>query len=99
MQLELDKDTARAAISGEFTFADHGTFKQMMAALFCSKSAPIVIDVSRLDFIDSAGLGMLLLVRDEAGKAERKLILKGPRGQVKRMFDVTKFENLFAIEA
>lgn len=99
MQLELDKDVALAAISGEFTFADHGTFKQMMTALFHSESAPIVIDMSRLDFIDSAGLGMLLLVRDEANKAARQLILRGPRGQVKRMFDLTKFESLFAIES
>lgn len=99
MRMELDKDAARAEISGEFTFADHGTFKQMMAALLQPKSLPIVIDISKLDFIDSAGLGMLLLVRDEASKVSRQLILKGPHGQVKRMFDLTKFDTLFSIEA
>jgi HptB-dependent secretion and biofilm anti anti-sigma factor len=48
--------------------------------------------------VDSAGLGMLLLARDEAKKNNRELILKGPCGQVKRMFGVTKFDTLFSIE-
>lgn len=99
MQLELDNNAARASLSGDLTFADHGTFKQMMTTLLQSKMASVVVDLSRLDFIDSAGLGMLLLIRDEAAKASRQLILKGPHGQVKRMFDLTKFDSLFAIEA
>lgn len=42
---------------------------------------------------------MLLIVRDEADKAQRSLILRGPHGQVKRMFAVTKFDTLFTVEA
>ena len=36
---------------------------------------------------------------DEASKASRQLTLRGPQGQVKRMFAVTRFETLFAIES
>jgi anti-anti-sigma regulatory factor len=42
---------------------------------------------------------MLLLARDEASKGSRKLILAQPQGQVKRMFSVTKFDQLFTIQA
>ena len=98
MLLQVSDDGAQALISGDLTFSDHGGFKELMAKLFGTKGSSIVIDLSKLDFIDSAGLGMLLLVRDEAGKASRKLILRGPQGQVKRMFDLTKFDTLFAIE-
>jgi ABC-type transporter Mla MlaB component len=52
----------------------------------------------RFELIDSAGLGMLLLARDEAKKDNRQLILKGPCGREKRMFGVTKFNTLFSIE-
>jgi anti-anti-sigma factor len=58
----------------------------------------MVIDLSKLEFIDSAGLGMLLIARDEAKKAGRNLTLRGPQGQVKRTFSATKFDTLLTIK-
>jgi HptB-dependent secretion and biofilm anti anti-sigma factor len=98
MQIQVDRDDARISVKGEFTFTDHGPFKEMVLQLLDTKAAAIVIDLSRLEFIDSAGLGMLLLARDEAKKNDRQLILKHPSGQVKRMFSVTKFDTLFTVE-
>jgi anti-anti-sigma factor len=98
MQIQLDSDAALVQISGEFTFNDHAAFKSLVERLFEVKGSSIVIDLSKLEFIDSAGLGMLLLARDEAKKASRGLILRGPNGQVKRMFGATKFDTLFAVE-
>jgi anti-anti-sigma factor len=98
MQIQIDRDSGHIAVSGEFTFTDHGPFKQMITEMFAAKGKAIVIDLSKLEFIDSAGLGMLLLARDEAKKVNRELVLKRPGGQVKRMFGVTKFDQLFTVE-
>jgi HptB-dependent secretion and biofilm anti anti-sigma factor len=99
MRFEFDDEDARVSISGEFTFTDHTAFKAIAGRLFEKQGKPIVIDLAKLEFIDSAGLGMLLIVRDEADKAGRRLILRGPCGQVKRMFEVTKFDTFFTVEA
>ena len=99
MLFQFDEDDTRVCISGEFTFSDHTAFKAIATRLFERKGRPIVIDLAKLEFIDSAGLGMLLIVRDEADKAGRRLVLRAPCGQVKRMFDVTKFDTLFTVEA
>ena len=99
MRFEFEDDDARVSLSGEFTFIDHPAFRAIATRLFERQGRPIIIDLTRLEFIDSAGLGMLLIVRDEADKAGRDLVLRGPRGQVKRMFDVTKFDTLFTVEA
>jgi HptB-dependent secretion and biofilm anti anti-sigma factor len=99
MRFEFDNDDASVSISGEFTFTDHIAFKAIASRLFARQGKPIVIDLAKLEFIDSAGLGMLLIVREEADKAHRSLVLRGPCGQVKRMFDVTKFDTLFTVEA
>jgi anti-anti-sigma factor len=99
MQFQIDGDDSRVSISGEFTFTDHSTFKSMVDRLFSSSKNTFVIDLSKLEFIDSAGLGMLLIARDEANKDARRLVLRAPRGQVKRIFDVTEFGTLFTIEA
>jgi HptB-dependent secretion and biofilm anti anti-sigma factor len=99
MRFEFDNDDASVSISGEFTFTDHIAFKAIASRLFARQGKPIVIDLAKLEFIDSAGLGMLLIVREEADKAHRSLVLRGPCGQVKRMFDVTKFDTIFTVEA
>lgn len=99
MKVEFDDSGAKVSIAGEFTFTDHAAFKAIADRVFAGERWPIVIDLSKLEFIDSAGLGMLLIVREEANKADRSLVLRGPRGQVKRMFDVTKLSTLFTVEA
>jgi anti-anti-sigma factor len=99
MRFEFDNDDATVSMSGEFTFTDHVAFKAIASRLLERQGKPIVIDLAKLEFIDSAGLGMLLIVREEADKAHRSLVLRGPCGQVKRMFDVTKFDTLFTVEA
>jgi anti-anti-sigma factor len=98
MQIQVDRDAGRISMTGEFTFTDHAPFKQMVSEIFATKGTSVVLDLSKLDFIDSAGLGMLLLARDEAKKHDRQLILRHPSGQVKRMFSVTKFNTLFTVE-
>jgi anti-anti-sigma factor len=99
MQVQFQENDARVNISGEFTFTDHAAFRDVACRLFQAKGDTIVIDLSQLQFIDSAGLGMLLLARDEASKSTRKLVLSRPQGQVRRMFTVTKFDELFTIQA
>jgi anti-anti-sigma factor len=99
MKVDFDDNGARVSISGDFTFTDHAAFKAIADRVFEGKDWPIVMDLTKLEFIDSAGLGMLLIIRDEAKKAKRSLVLRGARGQVKRMFDVTKFDTLFTVEA
>ena len=58
----------------------------------------LCIELSQVEFVDSAALGILLLARDEAEKSSTKLVLKSPQGQVKRMFEISKFHDLFNIE-
>jgi len=99
MKIEFQANGARVSFSGDFTFADHAAFRDIAGRLLEAKDETVVIDLSQLQFIDSAGLGMLLIARDEVGKTNRKLVLAQPQGQVKRMFTITKFDQLFTIEA
>jgi len=98
MQYSFADNDATVELRGELTFVDHSVFRAMAARLLQTKAPAAVIDLGCLDFIDSAGLGMLLLVRDEAKRANRTLVLRHPVGQVKRIFDISKFETLFSVQ-
>ena len=85
------------AIRGRFTFADYQQFRELVTRLLSSSASRYVIDLRDLEFIDSAGLGMLLLARDEAQRKNRALSLRRPSGQVRRVIDVARFDTLFEI--
>ncbi len=98
MQCEFSDDGSRVRLKGHLTFPDHPAFRAMATRLLASAEQPLVIELSELDFVDSAGLGMFLIARDEALSNQRRLVLRAPRGQVQRMFEIAKFATLFAVE-
>jgi anti-anti-sigma factor len=49
----------------------------------------VVLDISGLDFIDSAGIHALLRAQRGAAAADRRLLLTRPPGQIERVFELT----------
>lgn len=54
----------------------------------------LVVDLSRLAFMDAAGLSALLLVRRQLEQTGRRLHLLGARGAVRRVFDLSGLGHL-----
>lgn len=85
-------------VKGRLTFSDHKTFRDIVKSLDSHRNKGWVIELSGLEFIDSAGLGMLLIVRDAASQHGAKVTLRGAREQAKRLIQVARFDSLFAVE-
>lgn len=101
MDITFDKhsDHDLVKLSGRFTFVDHAAFKEMVETLLKSDCQKCVLDLSGIEFVDSAGLGMLLIIKDELGKKDIPLVLSKPSGQVEKMIKVSHFDQLFTIES
>jgi len=95
--VSLSEQEAVATVAGQLTFSDHARFRDMARQLIAGQGDQLVIEFGGLDFIDSAGLGMLLLLREEAAAKQRSVVLRNAQGQVKRMFAVSRFETLFVV--
>jgi anti-anti-sigma factor len=91
-------DALELSLNGKFTFADNKVFANIFDQIAGRSFKRVVIDLSGVEFIDSAALGILLLARDKCEKSETALTLKNPKGQVKQMFDISRFNDLFKIE-
>lgn len=85
------------ALIGNFTFSDNGKFREIAQNIDSSKPKSLVADLSRLEFIDSAALGMLLLLNDKASRDGFKITLVGAKGQVKKMLQLSNFGQIFTI--
>jgi anti-anti-sigma factor len=88
----------KISLTGNFTFSDSKYFNSVLKNISNSTYKKVIIDLSSVDFIDSAALGILLLTRDKCDKTLTSLVVKNPKGQVRQMFDISRFSDLFKIE-
>jgi anti-anti-sigma factor len=95
---QLHQGTYDVAFSGIFTFNDHPEFRSILQKMEEKDVQNIVFGLDKLEFVDSAALGMFLLALDAADKAQKRLVLKGATGQVKKMFNLARFHTLFILE-
>ena len=94
---QLHQGTYDITFSGKFTFSDHAAFRDVLQHISENGTQQITLHMQAVEFVDSAALGMLLLALDESQKHRKRLVISGASGQVKKMFDMAKFNTLFAL--
>lgn len=57
----------------------------------------ILMDFTAMDYISSAGLRVLLMAAKKTGKAGGKVVLTGLNANVREVFDISGFSNIFSI--
>src|SRR4051794_9013088 len=60
-------------------------------------SGSVIVDMSRLDYVSSAGLRVLLKAAKIARSAQHRLALAGLTPEVQEVFDISGFTTIFAI--
>ncbi len=58
----------------------------------------IIIDCSGLEYISSSGLRLLLTLRKETARKGGKVIIRNIREEIRQIFLMTGFYNLFEIQ-
>ncbi|MCB1790121.1 MAG: STAS domain-containing protein [Gammaproteobacteria bacterium] len=79
-------------IKGQFTFDSNQAFRNAYKSI--PPSQPITVDLSSTDYLDSAGLGMLVRLREYAGNA---VTLRGPNPTVRNILEIANFGRIFTI--
>ncbi|MEQ9557432.1 MAG: STAS domain-containing protein [Rhodospirillales bacterium] len=92
-------NTVTARISGQMTFSDRGEVSELSLALMRGNLPDIIVDLSAVEYIDSAGLGILLILREAAQEKGRKITLSGMTGSVKEVLELACFDTLFTFKS
>ena len=72
-------------------------FGDRVAALIGSGAQRILIDLKHIQYVSSAGFRALLIARKQSAEAKAKLVLCGLSAEVRRMFEIGAFLDLFII--
>jgi len=93
----LDK-TARIKIDDRFDSSVYAEFKKAYMPLIVNVAVKIVeIDISTLNYMDSAALGMLLQLDAAAANAGKSISLIGVPGRVADILKTAHADKLFTI--
>lgn len=95
--LRSEGNRLEVLMQGRFTFQDNEKLRQLLADIQGKRAPAIGIDMSGLEYIDSAGLGMLLLIRDAAEEAKASAIFHGAQGQAKKILGMCRFEDILTV--
>jgi len=94
IEVKTHDGTSTIKIAGRFDFR---SVRQFQDALRHPIGAWIV-DLGEVEFVDSAGLGLLLLLRERVSAAGGSVVVRRLRGQAREVLMMAKFDRLFTLE-
>lgn len=80
-------------LSGPLTASNSAIFQNAMRRE--DPAETIILDLSEVPYVDSAGLGLLVTAYVTRQKSGRKMVLSGINQRVQRLFEITKVASLF----
>ena len=87
-----------ATLVGELDTAAAIEMESMLKPLFENQDCDVVIDCTQLEYIASSGLRILLSILKQAKSHDCNLVLKNVNDDIKDVFRMTGFINIFQFE-
>lgn len=96
-RLQYADDAMVIYMKGRLTFAERSDFRDLLLedSIGCDH---LVLDMRDLLFLDSSGLGMLLIANDQLTKKGMKLSIRGAHSQVAHVLRISQLSKIFPIE-
>ena len=86
-------------ISGRIDSASAPTLQERLSAIMSAAKVNVLLDLSRLEYISSAGFRVLLLAGKRSDENGTRFVLCSVSGKVRQLFDLGGFLDLFTIAA
>lgn len=97
--LERAGDVAIVRMTGRLDSNTAQTAEESFTRALAADAPHLAIDMSKLDYISSAGLRVLLVVAKKSQQAMRKMVLFGLVANVREIFSISGFDKIFSIHA
>lgn len=99
MQHTTTNTTATIRVASRLDFAARDAFRHAAdAAVTSPEVRRIVVDLRGTAYVDSAALGMLLILRDKAVAVGKTVAITSVPGTVRDILRIANFEKLFEFE-
>ena len=86
------------AVVGELDAATAPRLREVLLEVVDAGGVELVVDFTRLDFIDSTGLGVLVATLKRIRPAGGRLVVRGAQPKILKILELTGLTTLFQIE-
>ncbi|HNB60406.1 MAG TPA: STAS domain-containing protein [Phycisphaerales bacterium] len=83
--------------AGEIDLTSSPTLRVELKRVQADKPARLVIDLSAVPYMDSAGVATLVEAMQAARKSSTKLVLCGMQDKVRSIFEISRLDTVFTI--
>lgn len=94
-----DGPTATVSAVGEIDLASSPELRRALDEALDGGAQELVLDLGRVGFIDSSGLGVLVGVHTRVDDLGRRFVIRGVEGPVRRVFEITGLHEVFEVES
>jgi len=91
-------DTLTVRLEGALDYTTSAQMETLITDINAIRAPKVVFELGRVSHVDSVGLGMLHLAKDEIVTMGETLVLRGATGTVRRLFEITDSAADFVIE-
>ena len=96
----FEPDITGISCAGRFTLGNRlREMEGLVNSLIKDGARKLVIDLTHVEFVDSAGLGVIMHASGEMEHRGGQLRISGAREQVRRLFDITHTGAILALDA
>lgn len=96
-KIEQNEDIVDVTLKGHLDAGNAGTFLEDMKKLIGKKISKIIFEVSKLEYIASAGLRVIIFTKQKIGY-NSEVILKSPQETVISVIEMSGLNNFISIE-
>ena len=86
------------SVEGELDVSTADKLKEYLHNLADEKIFDMKINLERLDYIDSTGLGVMIGVLKKLKMDNKEIYILNPKSNVKKIFTITGLDKIFKVE-
>ena len=86
------------SVMGEVDIATAPTLERTLLCVVEDRTGEVIVDLTGCSFLDSRGLTALIATRARLERSDRQLALVLSNASVLKIFQITGFDELFAID-
>lgn len=93
----LDEELPIIALEGEVDVYTAPQLKQQMISLLESGATEMIVDLTKVDYLDSTALGVLIGGLKRMRERDGNMVLICPSPRIRRVFEITGLDKIFDI--
>jgi anti-sigma B factor antagonist len=99
LEIRLANDVMIVVCTGRIVYRDEAAVLSDRVARLMPDFRQLVLDLSGVEMVDSAGLGEFVVLHKQAAASRCSIRLAAPRNHVRRVFELTRLASVFEVHS